>query len=305
MASGLGLALSSTVCATDSESDGATPPVSTFSVSPISARLQLTPGVVTDGTFKVSNPGTAELAFKVYATPYYVSNDNYDNPKFSGETNRTQVSRWISFDQTEYTLAPGASVQVNYHVTVPASVPAGGQYAAIMVEDMPATVEGGISASSRIGIYVFSSIAGTTIEMGVILGNSINGWYYNSPIETSVSVKNDGNTDFAVATTLKIFNIFGGEIHDSGVKNYNILPETSRSISLNWESGTHFGLYTVQQNVKFLNYDETYTRVVLLMPVWLLLIVVVLVSVAIALIVIRIQKGISKNPLKRRITSTK
>jgi hypothetical protein len=299
LAFGLGLVLNSSAYAAD-------PALDSITISPVSAKLQLAPGTTTDGTFKVTNSGTSELVFKVYATPFYVNHNDYADLQFSGETNRTQISRWISFDQTEYTLASGAVAQIAYHVNVPASVPAGGQYAAIMAESVPTVAGEGIAASSRVGMLVFSSIAGTTIEKGEILGNNINGWYKVSPVETSISVKNDGNTDFTVDTTMKVYNVFGAEVYNSGVKNNQVLPETSRSIPLDWESGMRVGFYIVKQNVQFLGYDETYTRVVLLMPIWLLLIILILAIVVIALVVIKLQNSTSqKKPATKRAPAKK
>lgn len=289
---GLGLVFTSGVYAVD-------PALDSITISPVSAKLQLSPGETVSGTFKVINSGAADLVFKVYATPFYVNDNDYDNLQFSGETSRTQIARWISFDQTEYTLAPSATAQIAYHVNVPASVPAGGQYAAIMAESVPVNGDG-VTTSSRVGMLVFSSIEGTTIEKGEFLSSTIQSWYQTSPVKTSVNVKNSGNTDFTISTTLKVRNLFGGEVYDSGVRENQILPETSREVSLDWDSDMRVGFYTIEQNVKFLNFNETYTRVVLLMPVWLLLVIIIIVVAIVALIIVKMQKNsVAKKSTKK------
>jgi hypothetical protein len=292
LALGLGVIFGATTYAADAGLDSIT-------ISPVSAKVSLTPGTTTDGTLKVINSGSSELVFKVYATPFYVANNNYDNLQFSGGNNRTQISRWITFDQENYTLAAGETAQVVYHINVPESVPAGGQYAAIMAESTPTQTGEGISASSRVGMLVYSSVAGTTFEEGDIAGNKIDGWYKASPIKTTVSVKNSGNTDFAVNGTLKAYNIFGGEVYASETKAFQVLPETTRDVVLEWDSKGRVGIYTIKQSVQFLGFDETYSRLVLLMPVWLLVVLIVVVIAIIALVVVKLQGGSLKKVVKR------
>lgn len=297
---GLGFAFNSVAYAAD-------PALDSITISPVSAKLQLAPGTTTDGNFKVTNSGTSNLTFKVYATPFYVNNNDYENLQFSGELNRTQIARWITFDQEEYTLAPNATAQIAYHVNVPASVPAGGQYAAIMAESVIAQSDDGVNASSRVGMLVFRSIAGTTIEKGAFLGSNIDKWYKTSPVQTSVDIQNTGNTDFAVNTTLRVYNIFGVEIYNSGLKTNQVLPETSRSISLDWNSDMRIGFYTIKQSVQFLdNAEKTYKQFVLLMPVWILVIMVAVVIAIVALLIIKLQNSkTAKKPAARRAPAKK
>jgi hypothetical protein len=287
---GLGLVFGPSIYA-----DDPAPALDSITISPVNAKLQLEPGTVTDGTFKVINTGSNELVFKVYATPFYVNDNDYDNLQFANENNRTQLSRWISFDQTDYTLAPSATAVIAYRISVPDSVPAGGQYAAIMAESIPANSGEGIAAASRVGMLVYSSIAGTTIEDGKILGNNIGGWYQTSPVKTTINVRNDGNTDFTVSSTLKVYNVFGAEVYNSGVRENQVLPETSRNIPLDWESDSRVGFYTIKQEVTTLGKSETFSRVVLLMPAWLLIILIVIIVAVIALIVIKLRGSSAKN----------
>ena len=110
-------------------------------VTPVSSRLVLRPGQSLDYSMTVANIGTDKFGYSVYTAPYSVVDEDY-NVSFSNETNRTQLSRWIKFinedgsttDTFKSTLEPGAKQTVNYRISVPEDVPAGGQYATIFAQ---------------------------------------------------------------------------------------------------------------------------------------------------------------------------
>ena len=67
-------------------------------ISPVANRVTLNPG--DEQTFKVQvdNIGGKKFKFRVYATPYSIANEAYE-VNFTNETNRTQISRWVTFNQ--------------------------------------------------------------------------------------------------------------------------------------------------------------------------------------------------------------
>ena len=120
-------------------------------ISPVTNRVTLNPGDEQTFTMHVDNIGSKKFKFRVYAAPYTISNEAYE-VNFETETNRTQVSRWISFNQNAdakkdseknwveeatFELEPEQRQSVEYRIVVPKDVPAGGQYATIFAESIP------------------------------------------------------------------------------------------------------------------------------------------------------------------------
>ena len=113
-------------------------------VSPVSSRVTLKPGTALDYSMIVSNIGTDEFKFNTYTAPYSIVDEDY-NVSFSNENNRTQLARWIQFvnddgsltDKYSGSIPAGEKKTVNYRITVPEDVPAGGQYATIFAQTDP------------------------------------------------------------------------------------------------------------------------------------------------------------------------
>ena len=136
-----GLAKTATTYADEKPADK---PKVQIQISPVKNTVYLKGGDVSDFTFNVSNIGTDPFDFKVYATPYSVSNEKYEL-NFSKESSRTQITRWTTFEDASgkyvsdvtYSVQPNETKVVKYRVTVPQDVPAGGPDAVSVAAAIP------------------------------------------------------------------------------------------------------------------------------------------------------------------------
>ena len=106
----------------------------TFTVSPMSQRIELEPGEVYQGRIKVGNPAIAknELKYQVSITPLGFSGKDYDADLVT-ESNHTKITKWITIDEPTGTLKPNENKEITFNINVPEDVPAGGQYVALIV----------------------------------------------------------------------------------------------------------------------------------------------------------------------------
>ena len=260
-----------------------------ITLSPTKVRLPMEPGASKQDVFKVINTGDKDFTFKVYASPYQVSNEKYD-PTFSVETSRTQISRWISVPDEEFSLKPGDEVEVPYSIAVPKDVPAGGQYAVIFAETTNDGSDGGsIIAKKRVGLLVYGNISGDTREQGNIESNDLSSWQYSSPLTTQWRVKNTGNTDFAIKTKMTVKSVWGKELYSSPETENTVLPDTVRAIDLQWQQA-RIGLYKVSTTASFLDNSQTEESWVLVMSPILLVLIVVVISLIVAGAIYAIRK---------------
>jgi hypothetical protein len=260
-------------------------------ISPVSQRLSLKPGDTGDYDFTVENIGSGEFTFKVYAAPYNVVGDNYDL-NFTDETPRSQISRWITFDQDEYTLAPGDKQIVPYHIAVPEDVPGGGQYATIFAESGGKALDtntSGVQTISRIGMILYARIAGETREAAEIVDYKIQNFYTSGNVAVSSKVKNSGNTDFEAQYSIKVTSFFGATAYEKS-EVHEIFPDSERRVIMTWEHTPLFGIFHVTQTVSVPGSSRDETHLVLVIPPFMLIIALILLTFIIIWLIIFIKK---------------
>ncbi len=283
-----------------------------LSISPVSKTLTLEGGMTYDDetfSFTVKNVGTEEASFRVYASPYSAADEDY-NMNFSDETNYTQISRWISFkdsngnysNETTFSVPACSDRVVEYRVVAPESIPNGGQYAVIFAEGINDKTDGGIKAISRVGLLVYGRASGTTIntaeisDLSIIQGinenlTSKDGKKITTPvIYGTATVKDTGNVDVVAQSKLVIKNLFGGEI-ETVANNSSVLPESTRKITEVWENTPYFGLFWVTFSVTAAGITQEATQLVLLMPAPILMVILVLIAIVVIWIVALVKKN--------------
>lgn len=256
-------------------------PAILLQVSPTKQKLSLVPGSSYVGTFRVHNAGTAPFTYKLYATPYSVTDENY-SPDYSGLTNYTQISEWVTFDKATETgtLQPDQITEVSYTVNVPKDAPAGGQYAVLMAETSDGNAENAtVAVVHRVGMILYAAVPGETHETGEIVKNTVNSFYFNPPLTVSSLVKNTGNVEQTAKYTVKIYPLFSNEAVFSNEekpdseKQQDVIPETSRFNSITWEGAPHIGIFSVEQTIEFAGQISTNKKLVLICPLWLLFVI--------------------------------
>ncbi len=190
-------------------------------VTPTSQSLSLNPGDTYDGEYVVSNIGSEAFRFEVYASPFSVVGEVYDH-NYTEDKTFNQIHRWVTFDQTEYSLPAKSAetgdkapeVVVKYHVNVPEDAPGGSQHAVLFSESILEEDENaadGIKAKSRVGVRLAADIAGETKPGSEITEYKFPALYLSfggSRLNASGKVKNTGNYDFELLQKQFSYQIF-------------------------------------------------------------------------------------------------
>jgi hypothetical protein len=268
-----------------------------LTLSPTSTRLEVSPGQTYDGSFTIFNSGKEQLNFKVYAAPYQVKSANYD-PVFSGETSRTQISRWVQFAQKNYSVEPGKQADVHYTVEVPSSIPDGGQYAALFAETEGQS-EGSITSIKRVGMLLYAQAKGTTIEKGSSEPVSISFWNNSPTFTVTQKAVNAGNTDFEAKVSLQIKDLFGNEKYADD-KTSVVLPETTRNIPIEWKDVPPLGIFNITSKATILGNTVETNKLVLFATPTALFAVIALWALIITGGIYAFKKRRSKPSLRRR-----
>ena len=280
-------------------SDNSSKPAVWLQISPVSNRVSLSKGGEYDYSFTVSNIGSEDFSYHVYAAPYSITGEDY-SVSFSTETNRTQVARWIQFydeegklgDTARFKIKAGESQSVSYRIKVPDSIPDGGQYACIFAEsdETEGSVSGsGIKTVSRVGLIVYGRTDGETIDKAEIKDINIPGFMTSGKISVESKVANNGNTDFEAVFATNIKSLFGRQLYEKN-SSYNVLPDTERRVHTEWEGTPFMGIFQVHYVVRTLDQIEETTRIVVILPIFVIVLTIILLTLIIIWIIILIRK---------------
>lgn len=267
-------------------------------ISPVSNRVTLEPNQSLEYTFNVENIGSEAFGYHVYAAPYSVTNETYE-VNFANETPRTQITRWITFKNSagefvsdaSFTINPGEKHTIEYRIAVPADVPQGGQYATIFAESDPSkdVTSSGIKTVSRVGLIIYGRTAGETDDRAEITDYHLDRFLTSGNITTGALVKNEGNTDFETNYSLLVKSLFGKTVYEKA-NVYDVLPDTSRRINMEWDGTPAFGIFRVTASVTALDKVTEETKIVLIMPIFVLIIAILLLTILVVWIIILIRK---------------
>ena len=298
--------------AEEENSDGAEDAFSGTSISltPVSKILQISSDSVYDDIFTVKNDGSNEIKIEVYAAPYsYVYSDEEDLYKlgFSNENNFTQISRWITFKDTDgryvekayYTVEAEESLDIEYRISTPSNIPSGGQYAVIFAHTLSsATSVSGVRTEASPGLVVY----GRSTEGEVDTSSEISDLKISKSVSedgatrkniyATAKIKNIGNVDFSAIGVMKVEPIIGGgEYETPNTKGrLSIIPESELVLSDEWEETPGFGIYKVTWTVMVGDQTESTTRVIFLFSPVAVVITIILLTIVIIWIIIRVRK---------------
>lgn len=278
---------------------------SSLTFGPTSQRISLQPGEKYRSSVIVSNPATSigDTKFALFVYPYTVTNDDYD-PAFDKMNTYTQIVDWITLDKTEGTLAPNDNMEIGFTIDVPEDAPAGGQYAAIVAQDMTNLGNSNsgnvqIANISAVGSIVVADVAGQTREYGEIFENNMPSFVLSAPFIASAGVKNTGNVHTDAKSVLQVWPLFSDEeIYTNEESEDNtklILPDTTRYFFNTWEDAPAIGIFRVKQTVTIFNETSVNEKIIVICPLWLLFIIIFLIALLLIWFTTVIVKKVRKS----------
>lgn len=269
-------------------------------------------------TLNVTNNGTDDLTFEVYAAPYtYTHDEETDeyNLGFTNETTYNQIVRWITFEadsgdwleKATYTIAPNETKSVEYKITTPDSIPDGGQYAVIFAHTLSTASSNtsGVRTEASPGMILYARGDGETIQKPVFsdlkIEKSITTTNDNGVSDTknhinaSAKVYNDGNTDFSATGKLKVQSVFGFDMYETNneeksLSRTSVIPDAEMSVSDEWENTPFMGLFKVTWTVTAAGETQSIEDMVFILPASVIIIFIILLTIIVIWIIFVIRK---------------
>lgn len=240
-----------------------------LTLSPAQSMYKIDAGKSQRAEITIVNDGDVAYDFVVYARPYSVKNNTYEQD-FQSTPPNADAYGWVRFEKTKYTLQAGVSVKVPFTITVPPQAAPGGHYGVIFAQTEPAAAAqaNSVIRKKRVGSLLHVTVNGEYKMGGEALGAAIPFWQLQPPLTATVDAKNTGNAEYINTAQLTVRDVFGNIKYDAK-KEFIILPQTTRTMRLEWQKSNWFGLYKVEVKQTVLGKTSTYNGYVLMMPRYL------------------------------------
>lgn len=261
------------------------------------------PTDVIDGgcVVEVKNIGTKTFRYKVYASPYVVTGENYElNFSESASTSYTQISRWITFKDQNGTwnkqvvkeIKPGETQTIEYRIDVPKDVPGGAQYAVIWAQTLNSEGDSdsaSVSTLSQAGMVISGRSIGDTRQTATVSDYDFTKFSFGGSLNAKATIKNTGNADFEARYKYNARTLFGKQLFEKSgsIATY---PETEYHVDINWDNTPFLGIFQVEFSIDAADQKVSEVRIVVIMPLFIMILLILLLTVIIVWIIIIIRK---------------
>ena len=222
-----------------------------ITISPTSINHEIAPGASYKTEILVVNQGEIDQNYKIYATPYSVTGDEY-KPYFEPVKGALDITKWFSFERTGGPIKVGNQDTIPFTISVPKGTGAGSYYATVFAETSDAA-KSGVVTRKRVGTVVYIRVSGNAVERGSVDSWQVP-WLQQDPLHATLKMANTGSVHYEAGIKIKVDDVFGGTKFNYERKP-KVLPQKLRSIPVVWEDGAKFGLFKVSGEVKY--FDKT------------------------------------------------
>uniref|UniRef100_A0A7C3N7C1 Uncharacterized protein n=1 Tax=candidate division WOR-3 bacterium TaxID=2052148 RepID=A0A7C3N7C1_UNCW3 len=217
-----------------------------FNISPPKYEFTVRPEEIKNFTINVQNTTDSILHIKIYNVDWALDIEN--NVKyFTAGKLKNSCSNWIYVNPQEFNIYPNSSQDIRFTLSVPKNV-FGDYWSMVFFESTPFNPTGSsmLLVSGRVGCTIYSTIAGTTVKNGDIVGLDFDKKDYS----VKAIFENSGNVHLRIKGIMKILKdekvVFQSEIPEKVS-----LPETKTTLSFPVETQLLKGKYTVKVNIDY------------------------------------------------------
>lgn len=214
-----------------------------LSISPIRVEQEIIPGTAKSGILNITNSSETSIQVLMSAEEFSVINQQYDYA-FSPQSD---IAKWVSFDENEYTLEKNESIAVKYSIDVPLSAEPGGRYISLFASTNADPNSAIQSSIKRVASLLFLNVSGDVSRIGKLI-NINSPWLVFNEASWSANLQNSGSTHYRSRYTVQVKSIFGRVI-SSNINESLILPGSIRTIFELMPTPKLPGLYVMNYHI--------------------------------------------------------
>lgn len=229
--------------------------VRAITVSPVLLEFDIAKGASKQGKIRIWNETAEPQTYSVVVRNFVPKGEEGEQEYIEEET-PTSLASWVTVERQPVTLAPDASTELSFLISVPAGAEPGGHYATIFFASGPVKGQGGVGVSSRIGVLLLVNVPGEIREEARIesfrimsgadiprlrSGQAVRPYGGNVisrlPANFELRVRNLGSTHVRPDGWLVVRNLIGWEVAraPANPKKSSVLPGSVRRIDAAWQ----------------------------------------------------------------------
>ena len=255
------------------------------SVSPTLFELDLKPGDVSVSSMKVINLSNKVQSYEMEIKPF-VGNELGEAKIVPDDDPAYSLGSWVKINPEKFSLAPSASQEVKFTVSVPKDAEPGGKYGSVLatLSDKGEVSSGtGAVTRSKVGSLVLVAIAGEINYAAYVKDFSVTQRRYEkSPVTFTTRLHNDSTVHIKPKGFITLTNIFGSQAAQMNFEQKNILPNSDRLLTQAYDQPLPIGRYKASLNLVYGTGQTLAAQIVFyVLPLWL----IILAAIALGLFV--------------------
>jgi len=217
-----------------------------FTISPPKYEFIINPEESKTFSVNVQNVTDSVLHIKIYVNDWNLGNEN-EILYFPSNTLINSCSEWIYINPQEFNINPQTTEDVRLTINAPKEV-YGDYWSMLFFESTPFNISGNqmLMLAGRVGCTIYSSIAGTTVKNGDLVGLD----FEKKDYRMNATFENTGNVHLRVKGFMQIFKD-DKMVYEKKIEEKLSLPESKTNIYFPVETNLLKGEYTVKVTLDY------------------------------------------------------
>ncbi|RJQ44255.1 MAG: hypothetical protein C4534_06760 [Gaiellales bacterium] len=161
------------------------------------------------------------------------------------------ASNWLEPELDNIVLEHGETLKLDVRIIVPPGAEPGGHYAALLAESKQEGGEGGVQISYRITSLFLITVPGDIDSRATLNDPETPLIASFGPVNIGLVFNNLGNIHQSPSGVVRVTNVLGQEVAQLPVKEWVVLPESSRRTQVEWPGKWHLGPYKVDAQISY------------------------------------------------------
>lgn len=221
------------------------PSAQAVSISPLTFELVANPGESVTNVVRVFNNTGDSVRVYIKAEDFSATGEEGRVALEEPSENRTySLASWVNVNPSIFNLGPNETKSVEFTIDVPMDAEPGGHYASVLASvSGEGNLNSGAAVVQQVGSLLLLNVAGEVDEQIQVVEFSAPRLSESPPVPLFVRFKNTGTVHLKPSGFVIIKNIFGKEVGQIDLPQNNVLPNSIRKVSLDWDGGFLFGRY--------------------------------------------------------------
>lgn len=224
----------------------------TLAISPQLLEVTANPGEKISNVFRLTNGSTESVVIRAIPKNFTPSGEE-------GAVNLTEddtsyaIAAWTTVTPVSITIPSKTTQDFNVEINVPENAEPGSHFGSVVFQTVPPkNEEAAAIIAQEIAPVILVSIAGDVTQTAEIEEfRSTESFWSNEPTISFISrIENTGSAHFKPTGQIVIKNIFGSEVAKLELDKKNVLPDSIRQITTDWnDHGFLVGRYTAELTI--------------------------------------------------------